>query len=185
MEELISPQNQSLDLRFGLSGCCHHPTSPLPSPALANWLRSCWSPGGRAGTAGAGRAGRGAPLSPAEGQSAGRRLQGRHSPGHHHWGDKEAEGGDGEVEGEGATRSFSKTPVGNKSRISSTAAVRAALKLIKIKTPKSRRPKRRGRALLLRGLTWGVRRGRRWQREGLQGRTHGSHQHRQRPADVV
>lgn len=85
----------------------------------------------------------------------------------------------------GATRSFSKTPVGNKSRISSTAAVRAALKRIKIKTPKSRRPKRRGRALLLRGLTWGVRRGRRRQREGLQGRTHGSHQHRQRPADVV
>lgn len=100
-------------------------------------------------------------------------------------GTRRRKGGDGEVEGEGATRSFSKTPVGNKSRISSTAAVRAALKLIKIKTPKSRRPKRRGRALLLRGLTWGVRRGRRRQREGLQGRTHGSHQHRQRPADVV
>lgn len=57
------------------------PTLPLPSPALASWLQSCWSPGGRADTAGAGRAGRASPPSASAGQSVGRRLQRERWPG--------------------------------------------------------------------------------------------------------
>lgn len=59
----------------------HLPTQISPSPALASWLQSCWSPGGTAGTGGVGWAGWVLVLSVGGERSGGRHLQreGQHS----------------------------------------------------------------------------------------------------------